>query len=112
MRMIGTSTGAGLARHSTWRGRSGRSYALSALNLADFTLEPGAVYLVAKGGNALWVGSAEDIIADQQSRARFRLALVTADRAFRLEGASGDVERMTTIWDLEEAMPEQGLSAA
>jgi hypothetical protein len=112
MRMIGTTTGTVLPRHTTWRGRSGRSYGLMPLSLAAFTLEPGELYLVAKGGNALWVGSAEDIIADQQSRRRFRLALVTADRAFRLDSGTDDVERMTTIWDLEEAAPEQGLSAA
>ena len=112
MRMIGTTTGTVLPRAAAWRGRSGRSYGLMPVSLAEFSLEPGVLYLVAKGGNALWVGSAEDVIADQQSRARFRLALVTADRAFRLDSGDGAVERMTTIWDLEDAAPEQDRSAA
>ena len=111
MRTIG-SPGVFGARYSTWRGRSGRSYGLTPLSLSDFRLEPAALYLVAKGSNVLWVGSADDIIADQASRARFRLALGCADRAFRLDAASDDVERLTTIWDLETAEPELTAVAA
>ena len=106
------STSAFPARHSAWRGRSGRSYGLTPVGLAEFVLEPSALYLIAKGSHMLWVGSAEDIIADQASRARFRLALGCADRAFRLDAGSDDVERLTTIWDLESAEPEQTAAAA
>jgi hypothetical protein len=98
------------ARQS-WRGRSGRLYAVTSLSLADFVLEPGALYLVAKGGNALWVGSAEDLIADQQSRARFRLALGCADRAFRVETGGNEEERLASTWDLETAAPELDVAA-
>ena len=111
MRMISPSAHA-FPRFTTWRGRSGRSYGLMPVVLADFTLEPGADYLIAKGPNTLWVGSAEDVISDQASRARFRLALGCADRAFRLESGTDDVQRLTMIWDLEDAAPEPGLSAA
>ncbi len=99
-------------RTTTWRGRSGRAYALTALSLSDFTLTPGELFLVAKGGHALWVGSAEDVITDQASRARFRLALGCADRAFRIENGTADDERLTTMWDLEGAGPEPGTAAA
>jgi hypothetical protein len=95
----------------SWRGRSGRLYAVTPLSLADFMLEPGALYLIAKGPNALWVGSAEDIIADQQSRARFRLALGCADRAFRVETGGNEDERLASIWDLETAAPELDVAA-
>ena len=102
----------GIPRHASWRGRSGRSYSLLAERMDVFSLTPGALYLVAKGSIVLWVGSAEDVISDQQSRARFRLALAAADRAFLVEGAESEEKRLATVWDLEGAEPEAGLSAA
>ena len=61
----------------------------------------------------MWVGTAQDVIHDPQSRARFRLALAAADRAFVVD-VDGDDElgRMTIVWDLEGAEPVTGLSAA
>lgn len=107
------SAGMSPPRVAGWRGRSGRTYRLSPESLGDFVLARGALYLVAKGGHALWVGSAEDVIGDHASRARFRLALGCADRAFRLADEAGDdVARLTTIWDLEGAEPEPGTLAA
>ncbi len=96
------------SRAAIWRGRSGTSYALLPEKLETFSLAPTALYLVARGSMVLWVGTAEDIIADQQSRARFRLALAAADRAFRVAAEAG----LATVWDLEGAEPEAGLSAA
>ena len=110
--MLSSGVSFGATRTLVWRGRSGRSYALTPLPLARFTLEPGGLFLVAKGGHALWVGSAEDVIADQASRSRFRLALGCADRAFRIETGTADDERLTTVWDLEGAGPEPGAAAA
>ena len=104
MRSIGLTSS--LPLRQSWRGRSGRSYAVTPLSLADFMLEPGCLYLVAKGGNALWVGSAEDIIADQQSRARFRLALGCADRAFSVETGGSEEQRLASTWALATAAPE------
>ena len=100
------------SRPVNWRGRSGRYYALTPVPLADFTLEGNGLYLIARGSNVLWAGSGHDVIADAQSRARFRLALATADRAFRVESGEDDVERMTIVWDLEGALPVTGLNAA
>jgi hypothetical protein len=110
MQMVGSLL-ASQARVISWRGRSGRSYALRPEELASFVLQDRALHLVAKGNFVLWVGSAGDVISDHASRARFRLALTCADRAFRLDGGD-DVERMTTIWDLEGAAPAAELSAA
>lgn len=99
-------------RFINWRGRSGRFYALTPLRLHDFALRDDELYLVALGNLVMWAGSAEDIVKDSGSRARFRLALDCADRAF-LVGVNGDeVERMTTIWDLEGAEPVTGVAAA
>jgi hypothetical protein len=60
----------------------------------------------------MWVGSADDVIHDAQSRSRFRLALETADRAFAVDASEDELSRLTTVWDLEGAEPVTGLSAA
>jgi hypothetical protein len=99
-------------RTVNWRGKSGRHYPLALRRLDDFLLEAGALYLVANGAMVLWVGTDADVINDQQSRARFRLAIDCADRVFTLACPSDDVEKMTLVWDLEGAEPEAGLSAA
>ncbi|HHY50858.1 MAG TPA: hypothetical protein GYA10_14075 [Alphaproteobacteria bacterium] len=100
------------SRPVNWRGRSGRYYALSPERLDDFMLRGNELYLIALGSMVLWAGSSGDVINDAQSRARFRLALATADRVFRVEASEDDVERMTIIWDLEGGVPVSGLSAA
>ena len=100
------------SRPVNWRGRSGRFYALSPERLDDFSLRNNELYLIARGSLVLWAGSSADVIGDAQSRARFRLALTCADRAFHVEAGEDDVERMTVIWDLEGAAPVTGLSAA
>ncbi|MDB5586498.1 MAG: hypothetical protein JWP26_1468 [Devosia sp.] len=102
----------GLARVVTWMGRSGRVYGLVGENLDRFAMTENDLYLIAKGGNALWVGSTHDLVGDPLSRSRFRLALDCADRVFRLVTPSADSERLSTIWDLEGAEPVQERSAA
>mgnify|MGYP001095829930 CR=1 FL=1 len=100
------------SRPVNWLGRSGRFYALSAEPLDSFSLRPGELYLIARGALVLWVGSSADVVDDPQSRARFRLAIATADRVFHVEAGEDDVERMTIVWDLEGAAPVSGLHAA
>jgi hypothetical protein len=99
-------------RQVNWRGRSGRFYALTPERLDAFGLASDGLYLLALGGNVMWVGSAQDVINDAQSRSRFRLALDCADRAFAVSTGSDDLTRMTMVWDLEGAEPVTGLSAA
>ncbi|HQZ12681.1 MAG TPA: hypothetical protein PK286_07310 [Devosia sp.] len=101
-----------VSRMVNWRGRSGRFYALSPVRLADFSLEDNELYLIARGSFVLWAGSGSDVISDPQSRSRFRLALAAADRVFHVDSGASDVERMTTVWDLEAATPVTELSAA
>lgn len=100
------------ARQVNWRGRSGRFYALTLERLDSFALDSQSLYLLARGGVPMWVGSASDVINDAQSRSRFRLALAAADRAFVVDTADDELGRMTTVWDLEGAEPVTGLSAA
>lgn len=99
-------------RQVNWRGRSGQFYALTPERLDSFLLDTQSLYLLARGGVPMWVGTAHDVIHDAQSRARFRLALAAADRAFVVDTEADDLSRMTTVWDLEGAEPVTGLSAA
>ena len=99
-------------RQVNWRGRSGRLYALSPERLDDFALRNDDLFLVTSGRLVLWAGSASDIINDAESRARFRLALDCADRAFHVDAGDDEIERMTVVWDLEGAEPVMGLTAA
>ena len=95
-----------------WRGRSGRLYDMEPISLDRFILNTGELYLVALREIVLWVGSAEDLIADYQSRSRFRLAMDCADRVFRVDVTADEVERATIGWDLEGGEPQAELSAA
>jgi hypothetical protein len=101
-----------LPRQVNWRGRSGRFYALIAERLDSFALTTTGLHMLARGGVPMWVGSAHDVIHDAASRARFRLALEAADRAFAVDAADDELARMTVVWDLEGAEPVSGLSAA
>lgn len=101
-----------VAEATNWRGRSGRFYALDLLSVAQFALADAELYLLAKAGRVLWVGIADEIIADAPTRSRFRTALADADSAFRIAAPVNDIERMTMAWDLEGASPATGLSLA
>jgi hypothetical protein len=99
-------------RQVNWRGRSGRFYALTPERLDSFVLSTDGLYMLARGTLPLWVGTAHDVIHDAASRARFRLALAAADRAFAVEAEEDELTRMTVVCDLEGAEPVTGLSAA
>jgi hypothetical protein len=99
-------------RQISWRGRSGRAYALKSESLDRFALIDDALYLIAKGNLVLWVGSSDDLVADHMSRTRFRLALDCADRIYRVDETEDEATRLATIWDLEGAEPAAELSAA
>lgn len=93
--------GAVSARSVNWRGQSGRYYALSQEQLEDFVLEGHDLYVIAEGDKARWSGTAEDIIDDQASRARFRAAVKVASSILRMSAPDDGVERMKTQWDIE-----------
>ena len=99
-------------RQINWRGRSGRLYALTTERLDSFVLTTDGLHMLARGTLPLWVGTAYDVIHDAASRARFRLALAAADRAFAVNADEDELTRMTVVWDLEGAEPVTGLSAA
>jgi hypothetical protein len=96
----------------SWRGRSGRLYGMEPISFERFILNSGELYLVALREIVLWIGSAEDLISDYQSRSRFRLAMDCADRVFRVDVTTDVVERATVVWDLEGGEPLAELSAS
>lgn len=93
---------------SHWLGQSGRDYGLSAERLESFAMAETDLYMIAKGSHVLWVGSTEELVADPMSRRRFRLALDCATNVFRLPAPEN---RLSTIWDLEQAVPAPALVA-
>jgi len=103
---------AGFGRTNRWLGSSGRSYELISENLATFSVEDSALYLLAKGTLVLWVGSTGELVGDHLSRARFRLALGCADRVFRLASTGQDAERLSIISDLEGGVVPATIAAA
>ena len=90
------------AELSHWQGQSGRDYGLNAESLDDFAMRESDLYVIAKGSHVLWVGSTEELVADPMSRTRFRLALDCATNVFRMDAPEN---RLSTIWDLEQAVP-------
>lgn len=90
-----------LGRTINWRGQSGRNYPLVEQELESFGLQDNGLYLIAKGLDALWIGTATDIIEDQASRARFRDALKRASSVLRLTPPEDDIERMKMVCDIE-----------
>ncbi|WP_108398204.1 hypothetical protein [Devosia submarina] len=96
----------GFNRHSNWVGRSGRAYGAVSESLEQFAMNDGQLYLIAKGSHVLWVGSTDELVSDPMSRSRFRLALDCGERAFRLISPGAADQRLSTIWDLEGAVPQ------
>ncbi|QQR39371.1 hypothetical protein [Devosia rhizoryzae] len=98
----------GRSRRSEWQGRSGRRYELTHDNLENFAMRETDLYVIAKGGLPLWVGSTEELVADPMSRTRCRLALDCATEVLRMPAPH---DRMAAIWDLENAYPVQAITA-
>lgn len=99
-------------RKASWRGRSGQIYSLTPLSIREFSLSDQQLHLVTLGTQVLWAGSARDVVQDAQSRARFRLALDCADRAYLAGDCTDEIDRLTMIWDLEGAQPSSDSAAA
>ena len=81
-----------------WRGRSGRCYGMIRQKLESFSMDGAELYLITKGGNALWVGSTDDLVSDPTSRVQFRLALDCGTDVFRLDAPE---DRAAARWDIE-----------
>ncbi|MBJ6987674.1 MULTISPECIES: hypothetical protein [unclassified Devosia] len=80
-----------------WLGRSGRDYGLVPENLSSFSLNTAALYVLAEGSVIAWAGTADDLIVDTSSRAKFRQALENATDAFSMDCPDN---AQAVVWDL------------
>lgn len=95
-----------------WTGRSGRRYTMTRVNGDDLSLRPARLYVLAEEGVIRWAGTADDLIADQSSRARFRNAVAEGAQMLSMPAPEDDLARMTLVWDLDGTRRLAGRSAA
>ena len=93
-----------------WTGQSGRHYHLLPDSLPGFQLNDKAVHVLVCGTEALWAGSAGDVVADPQSRARFRAAMDKDVAVYRLEPTPDEDIRVMVTWDLINGGPAEPVS--
>ncbi|MCZ4273979.1 hypothetical protein [Maritalea porphyrae] len=90
-----------------WQGRTGRVYALKRTSLTDMNMAGNQLCLLSQhsdsGEDALWVGTGDNLIHDEQSRRAFLKAVHVAQEAYVLELADDEMPPLTMIWDLEAA---------
>ncbi len=95
-----------------WTGQSGRLYSLTPVLNALGALAEGFIYVLEASGVIGWAGTADDLIADPQSRARFRQAQGAGARLLSLPAPHEPAAIMTLAWDLEGGFPSRGRCAA
>jgi len=93
--------GTDLTQPVSWRGHSGRYYALRRDSLEDFHLTGDSLFVLGAGNIALWVGTADDVIESSERRTAFKAALKLCSSVMRYDEPLEDVDRMTTAWDIE-----------
>ena len=88
-----------------WIGQSGRQYRLLPESLPGFQLGDTHVHVLVSGAKALWAGSADDVVADPQSRARFRQAMAERGRGLSARADAGRESRPIIAWDIVNGGP-------
>ncbi len=83
-----------------WIGQSGRRYRLVPVSFSGFQLRDGEVHVLVAGSDALWAGSAGDVVADPLSRSRFRVAINRDVAVYRLEPTPEEDMRVMIAWDI------------
>lgn len=86
---------------ANWRGRSGQFYTLTSEPLDSFALMGRDIYVLTSGSEVLWMGTADEIVADTNSRACFRTAIKLASSVLRLDAPATDGASMQARWDIE-----------
>ena len=90
-----------------WQGRSGRAYDLTKEPLEDLNMSGHGLYLLAiatpEGEKAIWVGTSDSLIHDDQSRRAFLKAVHRAEFAYSYELGAHETVPPTLVWDLEAA---------
>lgn len=95
-------------------GRSGRAYDATPLSRHAAVEGEAMLYALRLDGLWGWVGSAADLIASPESRARFKRFSQAGAALFRVGNLVDPLARMTAIWDLEDVrdLPTPHRSAA
>lgn len=88
-----------------WIGQSGRHYRLLPESFPGFQLRDGLVHVLVSGSVALWAGSANDVVADPQSRSHFRKAMDGEVAVYRLEPTPDEKSRPIITWDIVNGRP-------
>ena len=95
-----------------WTGHTGRQYRLLPESVSGFQLLEGQVHVLVMGSEALWSGSAGDVVADPQSRARFRAAMAKDVAVYRIEPPPDEETRVMVAWDILKGHPAEPLLRA
>lgn len=95
-----------------WTGKSGRRYKMTRVEGAGAAMVAARLYALAEGGVIRWAGTAEDLIGDETSRARFRRASANGAQMLSLAAPKDPLAIMTLVWDLEGSRHRTGRSAA
>lgn len=101
-----------LATSIMWIGRSGRRHVLQRVLQEGHVLAEGALYALVDGNAIAWAGTAQNLIEDQASRARFRRAAGEGAVLFSLPAPDEELACMTLVWDLEGTRRNPGKNAA
>ena len=83
-----------------WTGQSGRHYRLMPDSLPGFQLSDNHVHVLVCGDEAVWAGSAGEVVNDPHSRARFRAAMERDVVVYRLEPTPEADVRAMVAWDI------------
>lgn len=95
-----------------WIGHTGRQYRLLPESVTGFQLSEHDMHVLVAGENALWSGSAGDVVADPQSRAGFRAAMARAVAVYRIEPPPSEDMRSIVGWDIINGHPAEPLLRA
>lgn len=95
-----------------WIGHTGRQYRLLPESVSGFQLSETAVHVLVVGGEALWSGSAADVVADPHSRSRFRTAMDRDVSVYRIEPTPEADARIGVSWDILHGHPAEPLLRA
>jgi hypothetical protein len=88
-----------------WIGQSGQRYRLEPVSFSGFQLRDGEIHVLVAGTDALWAGSADDVVSDPLSRSRFRDAMVKDVAVYRLEPTPDEDMRIMIAWDIANGRP-------
>lgn len=96
----------------TWIGQSGRLYSMVREQSSEFKMRQDALYVLTLGSQALWAGTAQDLVSDGASRDRFRLAVRSGGVALRFDAPTSADEAAIASWDIANGKLTDGLRLA